>query len=313
MPRWVVEAETSVKNVRALPRFQALCEKVGVVPTYLVTWPMLTSAESRAVLCDLARGGRCEVGTHLHPWNTPPLPNGVELEPRRPSEIPPAALVDKLRILTETYQDTFGRSPTSFRAGRFGFNAAVLQALESLGYLVDSSVTSGLSWTNEGGEDFFRAPPWPYCPSRDDVRRPGASPIFEVPVSVGFNRPIPPILQRIYHRLPRWTRLRGLLSTEHAGILDYYWLSPSQRSADELIALADALVADGRPVLNVFFHSSELYPGTSIYSRTDDDVDAYFERLERLFIHALETLDAQANTLTGLRKEWVHEGEGDVP
>src|SRR6059036_887515 len=63
----------TVRNAERLPGLQALCEGFGVRPSYLVTHEMATRRESADVLRGLARGGRCEIGSHLHPWTSPPL------------------------------------------------------------------------------------------------------------------------------------------------------------------------------------------------------------------------------------------------
>ena len=65
--------EMGVRNAERLPALQALFDELGVRPTYVVTYEMATRPESAAVLRDLARTGRCEIGTHLHPWSSPPF------------------------------------------------------------------------------------------------------------------------------------------------------------------------------------------------------------------------------------------------
>ena len=57
----------------ACPPCRRCSTSFGVRPTYVVTWEMATRPESAAVLRDLARTGRCEIGTHLHPWSSPPF------------------------------------------------------------------------------------------------------------------------------------------------------------------------------------------------------------------------------------------------
>jgi hypothetical protein len=61
----------SLHNLHALPRFQALCERYGVRPTYVVTHSVATDAPGAALLRAIADAGRAEIGAHLHPWTTP--------------------------------------------------------------------------------------------------------------------------------------------------------------------------------------------------------------------------------------------------
>ena len=66
----------TVKNIEALPRLQKLCDEYGVRPTYLLTHEVAVDEGAKSILRDLAAGGRCEIGTHHHPWTTPPLVDG---------------------------------------------------------------------------------------------------------------------------------------------------------------------------------------------------------------------------------------------
>ena len=66
----------TMRNIAELPRLQSLCDEYGVRPTYVVTYEVATDPESRAVLGNLAATGRSEIGTHHHPWTTPPRVDG---------------------------------------------------------------------------------------------------------------------------------------------------------------------------------------------------------------------------------------------
>lgn len=69
----------SIENIRRIPRLQQIFDDRGVRPTYLITHPVASSRLGVDTLAHLQDEGRCEVGTHPHPWNTPPLE-----EPRTP-------------------------------------------------------------------------------------------------------------------------------------------------------------------------------------------------------------------------------------
>jgi hypothetical protein len=301
MPRWVPEREITTHNVVALPRLQRLCDDFGVPPTYLTTYRMAIDAAAAGVLGGLQASGRCEIGAHLHPWNTPPLPDGPELQAVRATQIPVDAMRAKLHMLTDTLEEVFGTRPRSYRAGRFGLNGVCLQALEDLGYAVDTSVVPGICMRDEGGEDFTDAPVGPYFPDRTDPRRPGDCAVYEVPVSAGLTVALGPRLRQLYLHLPRWTRARGLLSRDFLGLVDQHWLYPTLVDEATLIRLADVLIDDGVPVLNVFLHSSELHAGSSIYSRSADDVTAVLVRVRRLFEHVIRKRHGRGGTLLQFR------------
>ena len=64
--------------------------------------------------------------------------------------------------------------PTTYRAGRNGFDGGTLPVLERLGYTVDTSVDPLFNETRKRGMTFAGAPREPYHPDYADVRRPGA-------------------------------------------------------------------------------------------------------------------------------------------
>ena len=307
MPRWKVEPETTLRNLQGIPRFQKMCDRLGVRPTYLITYPVATRPEGE-IFSALHTEGRCEIGAHLHPWTSPPFtPNEDRLSAIHPSRLSDSAAFAKLACLTEAIEARFGLSPRSYRAGRFGLNGAGLQMLERLGYTVDTSATPFKSWLEEDGIDWRDAPEIPYFPDRQRPHFRGASPVLEVPVSIGWDRPLPERIARALVHAPPSLHLIGLLDNPWYPLTRVRWLYPSASKGDEMCHLAQVLVERGVPMLNVFFHSSEIWPGESIYCRTEEDVDRYLETLERFFNHAIHHLGAVPRTLTEFRAHYLDE------
>ncbi|HEY8149282.1 MAG TPA: hypothetical protein VIK51_10295, partial [Vicinamibacteria bacterium] len=114
--------EMGVANAARLPALQALFEEFGVRPTYVVTWEMATRPESASVLRALAASGRCEIGTHLHPWSSPPFRPEDLAAHTYPHNLPEELLDRQLRELTAVIQEQLGVRPTTYRAGRNGFD-----------------------------------------------------------------------------------------------------------------------------------------------------------------------------------------------
>ena len=117
--QWDAEARRNIenRNVHELPRLQALCDRYAARPTYLVTYEMATDKEARAVLQDLAKTGRCEIGTHHHPWTTPPYVD----DHLYPLNLTPQHFREQLTSLTDAVANITGERPVSYRAGRNGF------------------------------------------------------------------------------------------------------------------------------------------------------------------------------------------------
>ncbi len=319
MPGWRITDPIRVSNVANLPRLAALCRDLGVRPTYLCTYPAVTAPDSAPILHQLAAAGDCELGTHLHPWNTPPFDGlGVRGTDERTvpyymSELGPERFRSKLEVLHATIAELAGRPPISFRAGRFGIDGATLAELPAFGYRVDSSVTPLASHAEDGGPDFRFAPRLPYRPSRHDVCRVGDLPLVEIPVSVALTRSVPRWLANAYVRLPRATRLRGLLSRDFLGLVDYAWLYPARFDEELMFAAARTMLTDGSPVLNVFAHSSEYAVGQASYVQDDEELERCFERTRAILAYCIDELGAEPATLgeAALAIEGTFEGAFD--
>jgi hypothetical protein len=70
-------------------------------------------------------------------------------------------------------------------------------------------------------------------------------------------------------------------------------------------ALARQLVGRGEVVLNMLFHSSEAIVGGSPYNRTQGELDAFFDRLERFFTFAVRELGAIPVTYREFREAYL--------
>lgn len=68
---------TDTRSIPAQDRVHAIYDRMGVVPTYVVDYPVATSAPAAQYLRRLVDAGRAEFGTHCHPWVTPPYSEKV--------------------------------------------------------------------------------------------------------------------------------------------------------------------------------------------------------------------------------------------
>ncbi len=290
-----------VKNALCLPALQALFEEYGARPTYLVTHEMATSPASAPILAELGRSGKCEIGTHLHPWSSPPFrPEDLQAH-SYPHNLPSDVLERQIRELTETIEARLGVRPRSYKAGRNGLDGRSLRILETLGYAVDTSVDPLFNERRKRGASFAGAPSRPYHPDYDDVRRPGASKILEIPISAATVPAMPKALERLYVTLPA-IPYRGAL--KRLGIRAV-WLRPSYASLQDMLAFASRLVASGAPCLNLTFHSSEILPGGSPYTPDAPSVARFLSDLRRLLEHVTSKLGAQGKTYAEFAAGWT--------
>ena len=295
-------ANQTFENIYALPRLHSLFARHGVQPTYVITYPVACDQRSADVLAQLLDGRDCEIGAHHHAWETPPFSaDDVQRHPYA-SSLPREQFEAQLESLTSAIARAVGRRPVSYRSGRFGFSADHVAALEGNGYLVESSIAPLFYETHKGGPEFVDAPLGPYFLAYDSAVHPGSSNVLEVPVSAGLNRRLPQAVQRLYARAPSPYTTKRILRA--LGIARMRWLRPSYSSLDDMCALARDLVRREVPVLNLLFHSSEAIVGGSPYNRTQSELDAFCDRLDRFLAYATRELRAAPLTFAAFREHY---------
>lgn len=275
-------------------RLQPLFEKYDAKPTYLLSPEVTRHDASVDLLASL--GDRAELGTHLHGEYAEPNAFEPDVTTVFQRDYPREIELKKLQNTTDSFARAFGRKPTSFRAGRFGIGAHTLGILAGLGYLVDSSVTPFMRWSDRGTTfSFAGAPTQPYVPDEAAPEKIGRSRILEVPITI---RP------RVANRIPAIRRF-----------VEPRWLRPSRSSGSQMIAVAREEIAHaaskerGAPVvLNAMFHNVEVIAGASPYAATEGQARAILGRVETLLAFAknehirtiglTETRDVVANART---------------
>jgi len=287
------------ENIYALPRLHKLLARHGVRPTYVVTYPVVAEPRSADVLAGLRCGGDCEIGAHHHAWETPPFAPGDARRHPYALELPIDRFEAQLHQLTAAIERAVGARPAAYRSGRFGFSARHVSSLERAGYLTESSVAPLFYETHKGGPDFADAPLVPYFLAYDHPTAAGASNLLELPVSASLDRRVPAFLQRAYARAPRPYTTKRIL--RKLGIARMMWLRPSHSSLEDMNALAARLAADGVPLLNVLFHSSEAIVGGSPYNRTEAELAAFIDRLDRFLAFVTGELGAKPSTFSEFR------------
>jgi len=172
-------ANTSTRSIPAQERAHAVYDRLGIVPTYVVDYPVATNPEAIAFLKGLKQAGRAEIGAHLHSWVTPPHDEQVNARNSYQCNLSPALKHAKIEALTDAIARAFGERPTVFKAGRHGLGPRTPAMLASLGYNVDCSLLPYHDLRSDGGPDFRTARDQPFWIE-------GAAGLLEVPVTTGF-------------------------------------------------------------------------------------------------------------------------------
>jgi hypothetical protein len=307
--QWDHGAPQTTRNVGSWPPFQELCERHGVVPTYLLASEIVADEQARGLLADWRSRGVAEIGAHLHPWTTPPFAEAPGLRPNDglhafPCELPGDLLREKVAVLTRQIEEAFGFSPTAFRAGRYGCDGRLARYIADEGFVVDSSVTPLVSWRGTpgmggGGPDFsgFTAAPFRVAGTGD----PG---LIELPVTVLQTYPIFerfPVLLRAY----RWLPVRAVRKILFSSYLQRQpmWLAPYPNYGFKDLALVWRRAEEaGLRAAVMNFHSSELMPGGSPFRPTRESIDDLYACLDRLFAYVRER-GAQFSGMTEAARE----------
>lgn len=308
---WKQKDRITLENILQIPKLQELFNRYKIKPTYLVSYPVAQDKKCVSILRNIYEQGRCEIGSHLHAWTTPPvLRNEWDRCPYL-YEFPLQTQRELLLNLTEVVRNNFDLSPVSYRAGRFGFDEDSVVLLEEFGYQIDTSVVPLMDFKDHAGEErggpcFVNAPLWPYYLSKDNVCQPGESQILEIPVSVSFNRGLPEWGQRMYLQTRETNFCRRLLAK--LNLLQIIWLYPTFFSVREMGSLCQYLLSKGLPVLNMMFHSSEILAGASPYHRTEKDVSAFLNKIEGIIRFLVEKKGVVSQTLSEFRENYIQRG-----
>jgi hypothetical protein len=258
---------TNTSAIKYLPEFQRLMDAHGVQPCYMIDYPVADNVESAAIIAEMVAGGRCDVGTQLHPWVSPPFHEEVNTFNSFAGNLPISLERAKLSVLTEKIAATAGKRPVVYRAGRYGIGANTAQLLDELGYRMDVSVRPHFDYSDEGGPNFRRHDVRPYWAG------PGGN-LLEVPLGVAFTGAL-----RRYGRF-MWgggkssLRRRALLS--RFGLASRIALTPEDMPFDDVRRAIRGMLSDGVQLLSISFHSPSLTPGHTPYVRNSAQLSEFY-------------------------------------
>src|SRR5690606_7934440 len=151
-----------LNHVAQLAGFQEFCESEGVVPVYLVDWPIAQSPQAAEILRGPLATGKAEIGVQLHPWVNPPFDEDVTARNSFAGSLPPELERAKFRALRDAIEANFGANPVIYRAGRYGIGPNSAAMLAEDGIAIDTSVRANFDYSAASGPDFRHHPLVPY-------------------------------------------------------------------------------------------------------------------------------------------------------
>ncbi|MBL4802591.1 MAG: polysaccharide deacetylase family protein [Emcibacter sp.] len=269
----------SVKNIQHQHLVQEIFRKYDIVPTYCIDHPVVDDDAAISILKEWADKGECVIGTHLHPWVSPPYDEEVNRVNSYAGNLPYNQEKEKLELLTDLIEQKTGRRPDIFKAGRYGAGPNTGKILKELGYKVDTSVVADTSFTHDFGPSFIGLPTQPYWFDVEGER------ILELPVSRGYDGLLARWGSFVYPKLAGPVGLRSLMAgvLVKSGLLERIPLTPERIRAEDHMRMVRRETAFGRTYFNYAYHSSSLMVGGAPYVRNDDDLAVFLKDLDMFF------------------------------
>jgi hypothetical protein len=282
---------TSVEHMRHIGRAQAIFDEFGIVPNYVVDYPIASQPLAVAALGELAASGRALIGAHLHPWVSPPHDEPVNAFNSYPGNLPRSLEAEKLRRLTEQIAESFGAAPRTYLAGRYGFGPNTAAILEELGYEVDISPAVPIDFSADGGPDYsaFTSHPYWFGSSRRLLGLPGSG---------GYVGALRAGGTALYRRLtsPAMRRIKVAALVARLRLLERIRLSPEDYEETEMRRMTAALLDDGLRAFVFSFHSPSVMPGGTPYVRSEADLERFLAKCRGYFAYFLGRLNGVAMT-----------------
>jgi hypothetical protein len=288
----------ATRSIPAQARAHEIYDRLGIVPTYVVDYPVATDPEAVRFLRALQEAGKAEVGAHLHPWVTPPHAEAVTTRNSYHCNLPPELERAKIAALTDAIETAFGTRPTAFKAGRYGYGPSTGKALAALGYQVDCSFVPHTDLSADGGPDFRFVPDAPHWLDNG---------ILEVPLTVGFLGAAPGLGSKAAWLFdsPSAERLRipGVLA--RSGLVARSRLTPEGTPADEQCRLIAAMARRGHSLFSLTYHSPSLEPGNTPYVRDAAELERFLTAIEQVLTFFRDEMGGEFTTLSRVHSDYA--------
>lgn len=265
---------THMKNVRVL---QSLLSAYGIVPTYLLTYPVLEDADVVSILRHQVSKGQCILGVQLHPWVTPPFNEMPSTRHSFPGNLEENQEEQKLIALKSKFSQIFGFDPLVYRAGRYGLGQNTPRLLEKHGFEIDTSVAPRTNFRYEGGRDYseFDCRPFWFGAQRC---------LLEIPLCrdvVGWAGPWSSMLYKTVSS-PVLSRLHVPSILTRSRCAERVTLSPEGNDVAAMRRLIHGLHRRGQQIFTLSFHSSSLQVGRNPYVQSKAELHRFYDRMSEM-------------------------------
>ena len=259
-------ASTEVKAIRQVGRLQKVFDEFAIRPVYVVDYAIASQDDGINALKPIMEDGRALIGAHLHTWVNPPFSEEVTTHNSYQGNLDPALEREKLKVLRDVIETSFGARPTIHKAGRYGVGSSTPQILSDLGFEIDISAVPAFDWSGDGGPDYSRLAQHMFWFGPQNS-------LLGIPNTGGFIGALrgngPALYAAARQRSRIWSTFSRVLSRSRA--IERIMLSPEGHSLDKMVRLTRNLVKQGFRALALSLHSPTVMPGeplTPAMSRT---------------------------------------------
>lgn len=265
---WKEGDPITTNNLLYLMQFQLLCEKYLIKPIYLMNYEAASDLRWCDFISKKAKEGLCEIGLHLHAWNTPPyysLPNVLNGNPYI-TEYPKNIISQKITSTISLIYKNCGIKVKSHRSGRWAYSNEYFEELKKQGICVDCSFVPGIDLSQISGRTSF-------CKGANykNVK----NKIFELESGL-LEIPLTTVKTRMLLSKSFSSKIKTLLLGK------VFTLRPTGLANNALVKIAHK--CKQRNFIEFMIHSSELMPGGSPYYSTKKDIDVLLNEIEKFFL-----------------------------
>lgn len=272
--QWDINQECTTKNSKFLPRFQELAEKYEFKPVWLTTYEMANDNFFVEYFKEKQDKNLCEIGMHLHAWNTPPEYNLNSKNKNRAYliEYPKNIMEEKIKNIDTILTKKFNKKPITHRSGRWTTNSTYYELLSKYGYKIDCSVTPHISWEKSYGKTGIRGSNYKKCSEQPYFIN---DTILELPMTIRRSHTFQKERIKNIKRLIREIELFILGRSQ--------WIRPDNNFSLSGIFNVIDKCSKNNDYIMFMIHSSELMPNGSPNFKTKEDIEKLYLNIEQIF------------------------------
>ncbi|MDP5134055.1 MAG: polysaccharide deacetylase family protein [Paraglaciecola sp.] len=289
--------KNGVKHLLKIDRVQDIFKQYGIVPCYMVDYPVVSSETSSAILKSHFQAGHCEIGAHLQPWVNPPFEETLSVANMYPGNLPAALELNKLQLLTEKITAFMEKKPVAYKAGRYGIGPNTAKILHELGYLMDLSVCPGFDHRADGGPNYWQSDSLPFWFAEGKL--------LELPLTSGFIGWGGRFKKPLYKLGTKTPLLKTQAVMSRLGLVDRLMLSPEGYTPTEHQHLTNNLLEQGVRLFTWSFHSPSIEVGHTPYVQSERDLRVFLDSFKRYFDYFFGVLGGQAVSPAVLHEQFT--------